>query len=306
MATVSGKKKKNEELDLDKALKEHFGFDSFKGDQKEIIRNVLSGNDTFVIMPTGGGKSLCYQLPAVVSEGTAIVVSPLIALMKNQVDAMRFNSGKNCVAHFLNSTLNRQQTKEVKDDLVAKNTKLLYIAPETLSKPETIDFLKKLPISFFAIDEAHCISEWGHDFRPEYRRLREAINAINKKVAILTLTASATPKVQQDIIVNLGMEKAKVFISSFNRPNLYYEVRPKPSDAMTLNKEIIRFIKENPNKSGIIYCLTRKRVEELSELLRVNNIRSLPYHAGLDTKTRNENQDKFLMEEVEVIVATIA
>ncbi|MBR4803424.1 MAG: DNA helicase RecQ, partial [Bacteroidales bacterium] len=291
---------------MDKALKEHFGFDSFKGDQKEIIRNVLSGNDTFVIMPTGGGKSLCYQLPAVVSEGTAIVVSPLIALMKNQVDAMRFNSGKNCVAHFLNSTLNRQQTKEVKDDLVAKNTKLLYIAPETLSKPETIDFLKKLPISFFAIDEAHCISEWGHDFRPEYRRLREAINAINKKVAILTLTASATPKVQQDIIVNLGMEKAKVFISSFNRPNLYYEVRPKPSDTMTLNKEIIRFIKENPNKSGIIYCLTRKRVEELSELLRVNNIRSLPYHAGLDTKTRNENQDKFLMEEVEVIVATIA
>ena len=306
MATVSGKKKKVEDIDLDGALKEYFGFDSFKGDQKEIIRNVLMGNDTFVIMPTGGGKSLCYQLPAVISEGTAIVVSPLIALMKNQVDAMRYNSGKNCVAHFLNSTLNRQQTKEVKDDLVAKNTKLLYIAPETLSKPETIDFLKKLPISFFAIDEAHCISEWGHDFRPEYRRLREAINAINKKVAILTLTASATPKVQHDIIVNLGMENAKVFISSFNRPNLYYEVRPKPSDAMTLNKEIIRFIKENPNKSGIIYCLTRKKVEEISELLRVNNIRSLPYHAGLDTKTRNENQDKFLMEEVEVIVATIA
>ncbi|MBR4197212.1 MAG: DNA helicase RecQ [Bacteroidales bacterium] len=306
MATVSGKKKRVEDIDLDAALKEYFGFDSFKGDQKEIIRNVLMGNDTFVIMPTGGGKSLCYQLPAVISEGTAIVVSPLIALMKNQVDAMRYNSGKNCVAHFLNSTLNRQQTKDVKDDLVAKNTKLLYIAPETLSKPETIDFLKKLPISFFAIDEAHCISEWGHDFRPEYRRLREAINAINKKVAILTLTASATPKVQQDIIVNLGMENAKVFISSFNRPNLYYEVRPKPSDAMTLNKEIIRFIKENPNKSGIIYCLTRKKVEEISELLRVNNIRSLPYHAGLDTKTRNENQDKFLMEEVEVIVATIA
>ena len=306
MATVSGKKRKIEDIDLDAALKEYFGFNSFKGDQKEIIRNVLSGNDTFVIMPTGGGKSLCYQLPAVVSEGTAIVVSPLIALMKNQVDAMRYNSGKNCVAHFLNSTLNRQQTKEVKDDLVAKNTKLLYIAPETLSKPETIDFLKRLPISFFAIDEAHCISEWGHDFRPEYRRLREAINAINKKVAILTLTASATPKVQHDIIANLGMENAKVFISSFNRPNLYYEVRPKPSDAMTLNKEIIRFIKENPGKSGIIYCLTRKKVEELSELLRVNNIRSLPYHAGLDTKTRNENQDKFLLEEIEVIVATIA
>ncbi len=306
MATVSGKRRKIEDIDLDAALKEYFGFDSFKGDQKEIISNVLSGNDTFVIMPTGGGKSLCYQLPAVVSEGTAIVVSPLIALMKNQVDAMRYNSGKNCVAHFLNSTLTRQQTKEVKDDLVAKNTKLLYIAPETLSKPETIDFLKKLPISFFAIDEAHCISEWGHDFRPEYRRLREAIKAINKKVAILTLTASATPKVQQDIINNLGMEHAKVFISSFNRPNLYYEVRPKPSDPMALNKEIIRFIKENPNKSGIIYCLTRKKVEELSELLRVNNIRSLPYHAGLDTKTRNENQDKFLMEDVEVIVATIA
>ena len=306
MATVSGKKRKIEDIDLDAALKEYFGFNSFKGDQKEIIRNVLSGNDTFVIMPTGGGKSLCYQFPAVVSEGTAIVVSPLIALMKNQVDAMRYNSGKNCVAHFLNSTLNRQQTKEVKDDLVAKNTKLLYIAPETLSKPETIDFLKRLPISFFAIDEAHCISEWGHDFRPEYRRLREAINAINKKVAILTLTASATPKVQHDIIANLGMENAKVFISSFNRPNLYYEVRPKPSDAMTLNKEIIRFIKENPGKSGIIYCLTRKKVEELSELLRVNNIRSLPYHAGLDTKTRNENQDNFLLEEIEVIVATIA
>ena len=306
MATVSGRKNNVDIIDLDKALKDYFGFDAFKGDQKEIIRNVLAGNDTFVIMPTGGGKSLCYQLPAIISEGTAIVVSPLIALMKNQVDAMRYNSGKNCVAHFLNSTLTRQQTKDVKDDLVSNNTKLLYIAPETLSKPETIDFLKKLPISFFAIDEAHCISEWGHDFRPEYRRLRSAIDAINKKVAILTLTASATPKVQQDIIINLGMEKAKVFISSFNRPNLYYEVRPKPSDAMTLNKEIIRFIKENPNKSGIIYCLTRKKVEEISELLRVNNIRSLPYHAGLDAKTRNENQDKFLMEEVDVIVATIA
>ena len=300
------KKEEIKTADLEKSLKEHFGFDHFKGEQKEIIESILSGKDTFVIMPTGGGKSLCYQLPAIISEGTTIVVSPLIALMKNQVDAVRYNSGNNCVAHFLNSTLNKQQTKEVKDDLMADNTKLLYVAPETLSKPDTIDFLKHLKIPFIAIDEAHCISEWGHDFRPEYRKLREAINAINKKTPILALTASATPKVQQDIIRNLNMENAKLFISSFNRPNLYYEVRPKPSDPMVLNKEIIRFIKDNPHKSGIIYCLTRKKVEEISELLRINNIKSLPYHAGLDTKTRNENQDKFLMEEVDVIVATIA
>jgi len=292
--------------DLHTYLKEIFGFDQFKGDQEAIIQSLLDGNDTFVIMPTGGGKSLCYQLPAIISKGLAIVVSPLIALMKNQVDAVRYTSGSQCVAHFLNSSLNRAQVTEVKDDLMKGDTKLLYVAPETLSKEETIELLQHMKISFFAIDEAHCISEWGHDFRPEYRRLREAIKNINPKVPILTLTASATPKVQQDIIKNLGMEKAKTFISSFNRPNLYYEVRPKPSDPMTLHKEIIRFIKDNPGKSGIIYCLTRKRVEELAELLVINGIKALPYHAGLDNKVRTENQDKFLMEEVDVIVATIA
>ena len=292
--------------DLHAYLKEIFGFDKFKGDQEAIIQSLLDGNDTFVIMPTGGGKSLCYQLPAMILEGTAIVVSPLIALMKNQVDAVRYTSGSNCVAHFLNSSLSRVQQNEVKEDLLRGGTKLLYVAPETLSKDETIEILRQLEISFFAIDEAHCISEWGHDFRPEYRRLRDAIKAIRNDVPILTLTASATPKVQQDIIKNLGMEKAKTFISSFNRPNLYYEVRPKPAEPMQLHKEIIRFIKENPNKSGIIYCLTRKKVEDLAELLVINGIKALPYHAGLDNKVRAENQDKFLMEEVDVIVATIA
>ena len=292
--------------DLHTYLKEIFGFDKFKGDQEAIIQSLLDGNDTFVIMPTGGGKSLCYQLPAMILEGTAIVVSPLIALMKNQVDAVRYTSGTTDVAHFLNSSLSRVQQNEVKDDLMRGGTKLLYVAPETLSKEETIEVLKQIPISFFAIDEAHCISEWGHDFRPEYRRLREAIRAIRPGVPILTLTASATPKVQQDIIKNLGMEHAKTFISSFNRPNLYYEVRPKPTDSMQLHKEIIRFIKENPNKSGIIYCLTRKKVEDLAELLVINGIKALPYHAGLDSKVRSENQDKFLTEEVDVIVATIA
>ncbi len=292
--------------DLHTYLKEIFGFDQFKGDQEAIIQSLLDGNDTFVIMPTGGGKSLCYQLPAMILDGTAIVVSPLIALMKNQVDAVRYTSGSNCVAHFLNSSLSRVQVNEVKEDLLKGDTKLLYVAPETLSKEETIDFLKQIKITFFAIDEAHCISEWGHDFRPEYRRLRDAIRAIRPDVPILTLTASATPKVQQDIIKNLGMEKAKTFISSFNRPNLYYEVRPKPSDPMLLHKEIIRFIKENPGKSGIIYCLTRKKVEDLAQLLVINGIKALPYHAGLDNKVRAENQDKFLMEEVDVIVATIA
>lgn len=287
-------------------LKKTFGFDQFKGEQEAIIRSILEGNDTFVIMPTGGGKSLCYQLPAIMSDGMAIVVSPLIALMKNQVDAVRYNSGNESIAHFLNSSLSRVQTKEVKDSVLLGKTKLLYVAPETLSKEDTVEFLSQLHISFFAIDEAHCISEWGHDFRPEYRRLRAAIDNINKKAPVLTLTASATPKVQQDIIKNLKMENAKLFVSSFNRPNLYYEVRPKPADNMQLHKEIIRFIKENPNKSGIIYCLTRKRVEELAELLTVNNIKALPYHAGMDNKTRNENQDKFLMEDVDVIVATIA
>ena len=291
---------------LQTKLKEIFGFDSFKGDQEAIIQSLLDGNDTFVIMPTGGGKSLCYQLPAIISEGTAIIVSPLIALMKNQVDAVRYNSGNDYVAHFLNSSLNKQQVKDVKDDLLKGGTKMLYVAPETLSRPDTVEFLQQLKISFFAIDEAHCISEWGHDFRPEYRRLRDAITAINTATPILTLTASATPKVQHDIIKNLHMENAKVFISSFNRPNLYYEVRPKPAEPVLLHKEIIKFIKENSGKSGIIYCLTRKRVEDLAELLQINGIKALPYHAGLDSQVRTENQDKFLMEDVDVIVATIA
>ena len=306
MTIQSDEKKNTTTINLQEMLKKTFGFDQFKGEQEAIIRSILEGNDTFVIMPTGGGKSLCYQLPAIMSDGMAIVVSPLIALMKNQVDAVRYNSGNESIAHFLNSSLSRVQTKEVKDSVLLGKTKLLYIAPETLSKEDTVEFLSQLHISFFAIDEAHCISEWGHDFRPEYRKLRAAIDNINKKAPVLTLTASATPKVQQDIIKNLKMENAKLFVSSFNRPNLYYEVRPKPTDNMQLHKEIIRFIKENPNKSGIIYCLTRKRVEELAELLIVNNIKALPYHAGMDNKTRNENQDKFLMEDVDVIVATIA
>ena len=293
-------------IDLQAKLKEIFGFDNFKGEQEAIIRSLLEGHDTFVIMPTGGGKSLCYQLPAIICEGTAIVVSPLIALMKNQVDAVRYTAGRECVAHFLNSSLSKAQTKEVKDDLLEGGTKLLYVAPETLSKEDTIEFLQQLPISFFAIDEAHCISEWGHDFRPEYRRLRDAIDSINNHAPILTLTASATPKVQQDIIKNLRMEKANLFVSSFNRPNLYYEVRHKPSETLELHKEIIRFIRDNAGKSGIIYCLTRKRVEDLAEMLQLNGIKALPYHAGLDNKIRTENQDKFLMEEVDVIVATIA
>ena len=293
-------------MDLHAKLKEIFGFDNFKGDQEAIIQSLMSGKDTFVIMPTGGGKSLCYQLPAMLCKGTAIVVSPLIALMKNQVDAVRYTSGQDCVAHFLNSSLSKAQTKEVKDDLLEGGTKLLYVAPETLSKEDTIEFLQQLEISVFAIDEAHCISEWGHDFRPEYRRLRDAVDHINSNAPILTLTASATPKVQQDIIKNLRMEHAQVFISSFNRPNLYYEVRPKPNEPIELHKEIIKFIRENEGKSGIIYCLTRKRVEDLAELLQLNGIKALPYHAGLDHKVRAENQDKFLMEEVDVIVATIA
>ena len=293
-------------MDLHAKLKEIFGFSSFKGDQEAIIQSLLEGRDTFVIMPTGGGKSLCYQLPAMLCKGTAIVVSPLIALMKNQVDAVRYTSGQDCVAHFLNSSLSKAQTKEVKDDLLEGGTKLLYVAPETLSKEDTIEFLQQLDISFFAIDEAHCISEWGHDFRPEYRRLRDAVDQINDNAPILTLTASATPKVQQDIIKNLRMENAAVFVSSFNRPILYYEVRPKPNEPIELHKEIIKFIRDNEGKSGIIYCLTRKRVEDLAELLQLNGIKALPYHAGLDNKVRAENQDKFLMEEVDVIVATIA
>ncbi len=299
-------RKNMNDIDLKVKLKELFGFDQFKGEQEAIIESLLAGHDTFVIMPTGGGKSMCYQLPAMLLSGTAVVVSPLIALMKNQVDAVRYNSGLDQVAHYLNSSLSRQQAMEVKLDLLDRKTKLLYVAPETLGKDETIEFLQQLQISFFAIDEAHCISEWGHDFRPEYRNLREAIKKINNDVPLLTLTASATPKVQQDIVKNLQMENANRFISSFNRPNLYYEVRPKSSDAKLLHKEIIRFIRERQGKSGIIYCLTRKRVEDLAELLCVNDIKAVPYHAGLDNASRTGNQDAFLNEEVDVVVATIA
>ena len=287
---------------LHSKLKEFFGFDSFKGDQERIITHLVAGNDAFVLMPTGGGKSLCYQLPALVMEGTAIVISPLIALMKNQVDAIRgFVAENDGIAHFLNSSLSKSQINEVREDLLSGVTKLLYVAPESLTKQENIDILKEIRISFYAVDEAHCISEWGHDFRPEYRRIREIIDGIGA-APVIALTATATPKVQSDILKSLGIQDAKVFKSSFNRPNLYYEVRDK-SDP---KRDIIKFIKQNPGKSGIIYCLSRKKVEELAELLNVNGIKALPYHAGLDAKTRAENQDKFLMEEIDVIVATIA
>lgn len=283
-------------------LKSYFGFDKFKGDQEAIIQNLLHEHDTFVLMPTGGGKSLCYQLPAIMMEGTAIVISPLIALMKNQVDAMRHYSEEDGIAHFLNSSLNKQQIEQVRDDVVNGKTRLLYVAPESLTKEENVDFLKSVKISFYAVDEAHCISEWGHDFRPEYRRIRPIIDKIGSR-PIIALTATATPKVQHDIQKNLGMTDAKVFKSSFNRPNLYYEVRPKTKE---IDKDIIKFIKANEGKSGIIYCLSRKRVEDLAELLQVNGIKALAYHAGMDSATRSENQDKFLLEEVDVIVATIA
>ncbi|MCC7232376.1 MAG: DNA helicase RecQ [Bacteroidia bacterium] len=289
------------EKPLKNYLKKYFGFGEFKGEQEEIIRNVLAGNDTFVIMPTGGGKSLCYQLPSLIMDGTAIVVSPLIALMKNQVDSMRGFSSESGVAHFLNSSLNKGEIASVRQDIKSGKTKLLYVAPESLTKEENIDFLKGVPISFFAIDEAHCISEWGHDFRPEYRRLRPIIEAIGK-VPIIALTATATPKVQLDIQKNLGMMDALVFKASFNRANLYYEVRPK----VDVVKEIIRFIRQNAKKSGIIYCLSRKKVEEIASTLAVNGIRALPYHAGLEAAVRADTQDKFLMEEIDVIVATIA
>ncbi|MDF1574477.1 MAG: DNA helicase RecQ [Bacteroidales bacterium] len=282
-------------------LKKYFGFDSFKGNQEDIISNVLEGNDTFVLMPTGGGKSLCYQLPALIKEGTAIVISPLIALMKNQVDAMRSFSLDDGVAHFLNSSLTKNAIANVKKDVLDKRTRLLYVAPESLTKEENIDFLKKVNISFYAIDEAHCISEWGHDFRPEYRRIRPIINKIGP-APLIALTATATPKVQNDIQKNLDMLGARVFKSSFRRHNLYYEIRPK----VYATKEIIKFILANPNKSGIIYCLSRKKVEELAETLKVNGINALPYHAGMDAQTRSSNQDQFLMEEADVIVATIA
>ena len=283
-------------------LKEFFGFDSFKSDQEKIITHLANGNNAFVLMPTGGGKSLCYQLPALVMEGTAIVISPLIALMKNQVDAIRgFVAGNDGIAHFLNSSLNKAQIAEVRNDLLSGATKLLYVAPESLTKAENVALLKEIKISFYAVDEAHCISEWGHDFRPEYRRIRNIIEEIGLS-PIIALTATATPKVQSDIIKNLGMTDAVVFKSSFNRPNLYYEIRDK-SDP---KRDIIKFIRQNPGKSGIIYCLSRKKVEELAELLNINGIKAAPYHAGLDAKTRAENQDRFLMEDVDVIVATIA
>ncbi|HEY5571138.1 MAG TPA: DNA helicase RecQ [Bacteroidales bacterium] len=291
-----------QKVDLTKELKKYFGFDTFKGNQEAVIRNVIEGRDTFVLMPTGGGKSLCYQLPSLMMEGTAIVISPLIALMKNQVDAMRHFSEEDGVAHFLNSSLNRAAIEQVKTDIKSGKTKLLYVAPESLTKQENIDFLKKIKISFYAVDEAHCISEWGHDFRPEYRRIRPIINEIGQ-APLIALTATATPKVQHDIQKNIMMMNAAVFKSSFNRPNLYYEVRPKMND---IDKEIIKFIKTNEGKSGIIYCLSRKKVEELAAVLQVNNIKAIAYHAGIDSQTRSLNQDAFLMEEIDVIVATIA
>jgi ATP-dependent DNA helicase RecQ len=287
---------------LTKQLKKYFGFDTFKGNQEDVIRSVLEGRDTFVLMPTGGGKSLCYQLPSLILEGTAVVISPLIALMKNQVDAMRNFSEDNGVAHFINSSLNKAAIDKVKDDIRSGKTKLLYVAPESLTKEENIEFLRQVPVSFYAVDEAHCISEWGHDFRPEYRRIRPIINEIARRPLVAS-TATATPKVQHDIQKNLGMTDALVFKSSFNRPNLYYEVRQKTKD---VDKEIVKFIKANPGKSGIIYCLSRKRVEDFTEILKANGINALAYHAGMDSQTRSENQDAFLMEETEIIVATIA
>lgn len=283
-------------------LKKHFGFDKFKGNQETVIQNLLDGKDTFVLMPTGGGKSLCYQLPSLMMDGTAIVISPLIALMKNQVDAMRNFSEEDGVAHFINSSLNKSAIDQVKTDILAGRTKLLYVAPESLTKDENVDFLKDIKISFYAVDEAHCISEWGHDFRPEYRRIRPIINEIGK-APLIALTATATPKVQHDIQKNLGMVDAKFFKSSFNRPNLYYEVRPKTNN---VDKDIIKFIKNNPDKSGIIYCLSRKKVEALAEILQANGINARAYHAGMDSSTRTINQDDFLMEKTDVIVATIA
>ncbi|MGN0194857.1 MAG: DNA helicase RecQ [Candidatus Cryptobacteroides sp.] len=287
---------------LKSKLKEFFGFDSFKNSQEEIIRHLISGNSAFVLMPTGGGKSLCYQLPALVMPGTAIVISPLIALMKNQVDAIRgFVSGNEGIAHFLNSSLSKAQIAEVRDNLLKGETKLLYVAPESLTKDENIALLKEIKISFYAVDEAHCISEWGHDFRPEYRRIRSIVNEIGN-APIIALTATATPKVQSDIMKNLGIQDARVFKSSFNRSNLYYEVR----DKVEPEKDIVKYIRQNPGKSGIIYCLSRKKVEEMAQMLNINGIKALPYHAGLDARTRAENQDRFLMQDIDVIVATIA
>ncbi|MFI5171386.1 MAG: DNA helicase RecQ [Chitinophagales bacterium] len=292
-------------MTIKEALQEYFGFDSFKGNQEQIIESLLAGNDTFVIMPTGGGKSLCYQLPAIMMEGTAIIVSPLIALMKNQVDLMRSYSSNNDIAHFLNSSLNRQQIKKVKADITAGKTKMLYVAPETLKKEENIEFFKGIKVSFVGVDEAHCISEWGHDFRPEYRQIRTMIETINDDIPIIALTATATPKVQSDIKKNLDLKEPTVFVSSFNRPNLYYEIRPKRSREYAI-KQIVRYIKENPRKSGIVYCLNRKSTEDIAKVLNINGIKAGAYHAGMDAQTRPEVQDRFLMEDHQVIVATIA
>ncbi|WP_019038919.1 DNA helicase RecQ [Psychroflexus tropicus] len=292
-----------EQINLHQELKKYFGFSEFKGLQEEVIKSIIASEDTFVIMPTGGGKSLCYQLPALIKDGTAIVVSPLIALMKNQVDAIRNISEHHGVAHVLNSSLNKTQVKQVKEDISNGVTKLLYVAPESLTKTEYIDFLKEENISFLAIDEAHCISEWGHDFRPEYRNLKNIIERIGNDIPIIGLTATATPKVQEDILKNLRIPNAKTFKASFNRPNLYYEIRPKTDD---IDSDIIKFIKKNSGKSGIIYCLSRKRVEQLAQTLQVNGIKAVPYHAGLDAKTRSKHQDMFLMEDIDVVVATIA
>ncbi|MFI2742390.1 DNA helicase RecQ [Zhouia sp. PK063] len=291
------------EIDLQAALKQYFGFSQFRGLQEDVISSIVNENNTFVIMPTGGGKSLCYQLPALVKEGTAIVVSPLIALMKNQVDAIRGISANPGIAHVLNSSLNKTEVKQVMSDIKDGVTKLIYVAPESLTKDEYIDFLQSVKISFVAVDEAHCISEWGHDFRPEYRNLRNIIKRLGENIPIIGLTATATPKVQEDILKNLGMTEANIFKASFNRPNLYYEVRPKTKN---VDADIIRFVKQNDGKSGIIYCLSRKKVEELAQTLQVNGISAVPYHAGLDAKTRAKHQDMFLMEDVDVVVATIA
>ena len=291
-----------QQVNLTEALKKYFGFDTFKGDQEKIIQNVLDGKDTFVLMPTGGGKSLCYQLPSLLMEGTAIVISPLIALMKNQVDVISNLSEQSGTAHYLNSSLNKAAIDQVKEDILAGHTKLLYVAPESLTKEDNVEFLKSVKISFYAIDEAHCISEWGHDFRPEYRRIRPIINEIGA-APVIALTATATDKVRTDIKKNLAILDATEFKSSFNRPNLYYEVRQKTKD---VDKDIIKFIKQHPGKSGIIYCLSRKKVEELAAILRANDIKAAAYHAGLDSATRTQTQDDFLMEDIDVIVATIA
>ncbi|MFD2517905.1 RecQ family ATP-dependent DNA helicase [Salinimicrobium flavum] len=293
----------SQEINLHEQLKKYFGFSQFKGLQEEVIKSIVNGHNTFVVMPTGGGKSLCYQLPALIKEGTAIVVSPLIALMKNQVDAIRGISSEHGIAHVLNSSLNKTEVKQVKEDITNGITKLLYVAPESLTKEENVEFLRNVKISFMAIDEAHCISEWGHDFRPEYRNLRHIVKRIGDNIPIIGLTATATPKVQEDILKNLGISDARTFKASFNRPNLYYEIRPKTKN---VDADIIRFVKQNQGKTGIIYCLSRKRVEELAQTLQVNGISAVPYHAGLDAKTRSRHQDMFLMEDVDVVVATIA